>query len=113
MTDGQIWIVLANCPDDTVAESIGKEAIAAGLARMFNISAPIRSAYVWQGEIVETLEVQLSFKVRVDQRDALFRLVKAHHPFEVPSIVAWPIAAADTDYLKYVVGISSMADHGD
>ena len=98
-----IWFVLINCPDQTAAETIGKNAVTAGLAMMFNISAPIRSGYLWQGELVETNEVQLSFKVKELNRVALFELATQHHPYEVPSIIGWPIEAIDPDYREHIM----------
>lgn len=106
MAESRIWFVLVNCPDEAVASAIGREVLSAGLARMFNISGPIQSGYLWQGQLVETSEVQVAFKIDGRHRKALFERVKAQHPYEVPSIVAWPIDDMDADYRDYLTGPS-------
>ncbi len=105
MTAGDdVWFVIVNCPNTEVAETIGRGALEMGLAKAFNISAEMRTAYVWQGEVIEDREVQLIFKITGEDREALFAFAKSKHPFDVPSIKAWPIADMDPDYRKYLLG---------
>ena len=104
MTDDEVWFVIVNCPSTEVAETIGRGALEQGLARAFNISAEMRTSYLWQGEVVENREVQLIFKLAGKNREALFSFAKSQHPFDVPSIKAWPIAEVDPDYRRYLLG---------
>lgn len=104
MEEDGAWFVIVNCPSAEVAEAIGKGALLKGLAKAYNISAEMRTSYLWKGEVVENREVQLIFKLPGEDREALFAHAKSEHPFEVPSIKAWPIAEVDPDYLRYLRG---------
>lgn len=104
MADDEVWFVIVNCPSTEVAEAIGKGALVKGLAKAFNITGEMRTSYLWQGEVVENREVQLIFKLAGEDREALFAFAKSQHPFDVPSIKAWPIAEVDPDYRRYILG---------
>ncbi|GAB5373663.1 MAG: divalent-cation tolerance protein CutA [Acuticoccus sp.] len=104
MADDALWFVIINCPSLEVADTIGKGALTRGLAKAYNIPAEMKTAYVWKGEIVDNREWQLVFKIAAKDRKALFAFAKAEHPFEVPSILAWPVPDGDPDYQRYIVG---------
>lgn len=103
MTEDTVWIVIINCPSTAVAETIGRGALERGLAKAFNITAEMKTGYVWKGQIVENREVQLIFKLTGENRDELYAFAKSEHPFEIPSIKAWPIPELDPDYLRYLL----------
>jgi len=104
MPADEIWFVIVNCPSRECAEAIGKGAIGQGLVQSVNISAEMATAYVWEGRVVDNREFQAMFKVPAKNREALFAYAKAHHPFETPAIVAWPVGDAEPDYRKYILG---------
>lgn len=103
MTDGELWFVIINCPSLEVAEAIGKGALTRGIVKAYNIPTEMKTAYLWNGKIVDNREWQLIFKIAAKDREALFAFTKAEHPFEVPSILAWPVTAADPDYASYIL----------
>lgn len=51
----------------------------------------LRSHYVWQGEQRHDEEVQLLFKTSEQRLDALREAVLAHHPYDVPEWLCWPV----------------------
>lgn len=87
-----------NCPDDATATAIARAAVEARLAACANIEPPIRSVYRWEGRIEEGLETPLLLKTVPNYFNALEALVRAHHPDEVPAILALPITQTTDDF---------------
>lgn len=104
MSEEQFWFVIINCPSIEIAETIGRGALLQGLSRSINISAEMRTAYLWEGRIVEDREVQLICKTSEALRDALFSFAKEAHSFEAPSIIALPITEVDPTYRQFLAG---------
>ncbi|MGE0668194.1 MAG: divalent-cation tolerance protein CutA [Sphingomonadales bacterium] len=84
------------------AEAIAKTLVAERLAACVNILGGIRSVYRWNGAVQNDAEVALVAKTRAALFDALSARVKTLHSYEVPCIVAWPIAAGDAGYLAWI-----------
>lgn len=60
------------------------------------------SIYRWQGALEETGEVQVLLKTRRDRWPDLTEAVHTHHPYDVPELVALPVAAGLPAYLEWV-----------
>lgn len=63
---------------------------------------PIRSVYRWRGKIESGSEFRLSCKTRTTRVPALIRLIRTHHSYEVPEIMATAIADGLPAYLKWI-----------
>jgi periplasmic divalent cation tolerance protein len=98
----EFQIVLTTCPDAAVAERIARVLVEEGLAACVNILGPVRSIYKWRGRIEdagEHLLVVKSARARFpDIRDRLRSL----HPYELPEIIAVPIADGLPEYLAWL-----------
>ena len=97
-----IVTVYAIFADAGEAERIGRSMIERELAACVNILAPCRSLYRWEGRIEEASEVPALFKTTEDSAPALIAAIAAAHSYDVPAIVAWPIAAAHPAYADWV-----------
>lgn len=95
-------IVVTNCPDHVVAEDIARALVEDGLAACVNILAPCRSIYRWQGAVETASEVPLLIKTTPARYAALEAAIRARHPYEVPEIVALPLARGLPAYLDWV-----------
>ncbi|HEV2520101.1 MAG TPA: divalent-cation tolerance protein CutA [Thermoplasmata archaeon] len=63
---------------------------------------PIRSVYLWDGRVEEAAETLLVLKTLPKQVGALFRRLKAIHPYDVPEILELDVARVDPGYLAYL-----------
>lgn len=95
-------LVITNCPDAAVAEDIARALVAARLAACVNILAPCRSIYRWQGEVETAAEVPLLIKTTAERYAELEAAICQHHPYDVPEIVALPIAQGLPSYLSWI-----------
>ncbi len=99
MTDG--LVVLCTCPDDPTADRIARELVSGALAACVSRGA-FRSTYRWRGTLHDEPEVLLIIKTVRSRYEALEMRLKALHPYEVPEIIALPIAAGSEPYLAWI-----------
>jgi uncharacterized protein involved in tolerance to divalent cations len=97
--------VLTTTASEAEGEAIAEALLAEELAACVQIT-PIRSRYVWQGEVQREAELLLLIKTRA----TLFEIVRARirtlHSYETPEIVVLPIAAGDADYLSWIGAVT-------
>lgn len=58
--------------------------------------------YRWDGQIRDDTEVLLIIKTRVARYAALETTLRAHHPYDLPEIIALPVVAGARDYLNWI-----------
>lgn len=97
-----VLIVLTNLPDEASARTLAARLVEQRLAACVNILAPCRSVYRWQGQVEEAGEVPLLIKTTAARYAELAAAVRAGHPYELPEIVAVPLAAGLPEYLAWV-----------
>ena len=67
-----------------------------------NILPPIRSCFRWQGKMQQKAEVVMIAKSRAEHFKAISELVKKHHSYDCPAIVALDIAQAYAPFSDWV-----------
>ncbi|MCX8018224.1 MAG: divalent-cation tolerance protein CutA [Rhodocyclaceae bacterium] len=95
-------LVLTNLPDETSARDLAARLIELRLAACVNLLAPCRSVYRWQGKLEEASEVPLFIKTTAARYAELEAAIRAQHPYELPEIIAVPIANGLPAYLDWV-----------
>ena len=96
-------VVLVTCPDEPTAAAIARTVVEEGLAACVNVSGEIRSIYRWRGNVEEAGERLLLVKARADALEALARRILDLHPYEVPEILALPVALGHRPYLDWLL----------
>ena len=102
MTAPDALLVLTNLPDRASAERLAHALLASHTAACVNILAECASVYRWQGQVETATEVPLLIKTVRGAYPQLEQTIRAHHPYELPEIVAVPIAAGLPAYLQWV-----------
>lgn len=95
-------LVLTNLPDAAIAHALAARLVEARVAACVNILAPCRSVYRWQGVVEDASEVPLLIKTTAARYAALEAEIRAHHPYEVPEVIAVPIVQGLPEYLSWV-----------
>ncbi len=95
-------LVLVTAKDRKEAEKIAKALLRNKLAACVNIVGGLRSIFRWQGKLEEAKEALLLIKSRKDKFAKIVKLVKAEHSYEVPEIIAIPIAKGFKPYLDWI-----------
>ncbi|OZI21018.1 divalent-cation tolerance protein CutA [Bordetella genomosp. 9] len=102
MNDQDLMLVISNAPDLLLAKRIAHVVVEDGLAACVNLGAPMLSIYTWQGVVEGAEEVPMTFKTTAGRLDALMQAIARMHPYEVPEIVAIPVAASAVPYRDWV-----------
>lgn len=95
-------LVLTSLPDADSAQTLANLLVEQGLAACVNILAPCRSVYRWQDKIEAASEVPLLIKTTTERYAALEAAILAHHPYELPEIVAVSVERGLPEYLAWV-----------
>ena len=102
METSQTLLILTSLPDDASAQALASTLVREGLAACVSILAPCRSTYRWQGTVEFAQEIPLLIKTATACYPALESAIRAGHPYELPEIIAVPIAHGLPEYLDWV-----------
>ncbi|MFN3920535.1 MAG: divalent-cation tolerance protein CutA [Methylohalobius sp.] len=95
-------IVLCTCPDSESASRLAQGLVENRLAACVNQLPGLTSIYPWQGRIETASEVLLIIKTRADRLAELEAFIQAHHPYELPEIVAVSVEQGSKAYLDWI-----------
>jgi periplasmic divalent cation tolerance protein len=97
-----VLVAMTNLPDEASAVRVAKAVLEARVAACVNRLAPCQSEYWWQGKLEQAQEWPLLIKTTRRQYAALEAVIRAEHPYDVPELIAWPLAAGLPAYLTWV-----------
>lgn len=97
----QFGIVLVTAGSESEAQTIARSLVAAKLAACVSY-APVRSVYTWADQVHDEAEWQLIIKTDLSQFDRLADHVTALHSYDVPELIALPIAQGAAPYLDWL-----------
>lgn len=96
-------VVLVTCASARQARKIARALVTARLAACGNVfEAPVRSIYRWNGKVESSREFLLVLKTTRKHFAAIGQAVRRLHTYEVPEIIAVPIASGASDYLGWI-----------
>lgn len=95
-------LVLTTCPHEAAARALAESVLGEQLAACVNIVPSLHSIYRWKGVIEEGRELLLLIKTTRACYPRLEQHIRAHHPYELPEIIAMDLAAGSADYLAWV-----------
>jgi periplasmic divalent cation tolerance protein len=103
-------VVLCNAPPEQ-AEAIARAVLEARLCACVNVIPGVVSLYWWQGALCREGESTLLMKTRADLVPALTEAIRAAHPYEVPEVIALPLAEGEGNaaYRAWVVAETAGA----
>jgi periplasmic divalent cation tolerance protein len=95
-------VIFTTCPDEAAASRIARNLVESGLAACVSRVGPVHSTYRWQGAIQDEPEVLLVIKAVSTRYSELEMRLKSLHPYDVPEIIALPVASGSADYLSWL-----------
>jgi periplasmic divalent cation tolerance protein len=100
------YLVLVTCGSDMEAKRIAREVVQERLAACVNIlPGAVTSIYRWKGKLETSRERLLLIKTSRKRLADLQATVERLHSYEVPELIALPIAAGSRAYLTWLEGI--------
>ncbi len=97
----QYGLVMVTAGTTDEAQQIAEALVTEKLAACVNI-LPIRSIYIWRGSLCNDSECQLLIKTDLSLFTQLAERVQMLHSYDVPEIVAVPIAQGADSYLSWM-----------
>jgi periplasmic divalent cation tolerance protein len=104
-----IQLIITNLPKPDVALKLATLLVDSGLAACVHILAPCKSVYIWQGSLETTEEIPLLIKALKQNYSAIEKEIQSMHPYELPEIIAVPVADGLPEYLNWIAAVSSRA----
>ena len=102
MNNIDIFVILSTCPDVTSAERIGRTLVEESLAACVNVLPAVRSIYRWNDAVQSDEEALMIVKTTAACLVAARERLLALHPYELPEVVALPVADGHHAYLSWV-----------
>jgi periplasmic divalent cation tolerance protein len=100
-------LVISNLPDRASAEKLAHALVEERLAACVNVLAPCRSVYRWKGKVEDAEEFPVLIKTTRARYAALEAAIREAHPYELPEIIAFPLAAGLQAYVDWVASETS------
>jgi periplasmic divalent cation tolerance protein len=97
-----VLLCYCTCPDVGSAQSLAEALVREGLAACINRLPAVQSTYRWKGEVVTDSEELLLIKTTTARFPALKERLLALHPYELPELIAVPVAQGHEAYLNWV-----------
>ena len=97
-----VFLVQTTFADIEEARRVGRGIIEERLAACVLLGPGAESIYWWEGKVNTAPEVAAQFKTTGDRLDELIAAIKDRHGYEVPEIVAVPVAKGLPEYLEWV-----------
>ena len=109
MTPNDALLVISNLPDRASAEALARALIDRRAAACVNVLAPCLSVYRWKAAVETTEEHPVFAKTTRDRYELLERVIRELHPYELPEIIAVPLAGGLPAYLQWVEAETRLA----
>jgi periplasmic divalent cation tolerance protein len=94
-----VFITTANAEE---AQRIADVLLSERKAACINIVPNVSSLFWWQGKLESAEESLLIVKTKASVLDDVISLVKKHHGYDVPEVIALPIIGGSQDYLEWM-----------
>lgn len=94
-------VVLTTLPEEKVADELIRRLLEEKLAACCTFFKA-KSLYWWENKINEDEEVVVLIKTAARLYPGLENRIRQLHPYRVPEIIAWPVAAGFQSYLDWI-----------
>jgi periplasmic divalent cation tolerance protein len=104
MTDDEstTLVVFTNLPERESALRLAADLVERRLAACVNVLPGCTSVYRWRGRIEQAEEVPVLIKARSGRYAELEAAIRSAHPYELPEILAVPVARGLPEYVEWV-----------
>jgi periplasmic divalent cation tolerance protein len=99
---GEFIVAMTTLPDAGSAKALVRSLVDRHLIACGTVIDPVTSIYRWEGTVEESTEVQVLVKTHRDRFAELETALRDLHPYDVPELLALPVAEGLNDYLTWV-----------
>ena len=95
-------VIFVTCASKEEAAKIAKNLLDERLIACANIIEGVSSFFWWKGKVDRAKEALVIIKTAGKNFDKVRKRIKKLHSYEVPEIIAVPITAGESSYLKWI-----------
>ncbi|HQR14037.1 MAG TPA: divalent-cation tolerance protein CutA [Nitrospira sp.] len=99
---GSELVVLVTTSSNEEAEKLARIIVESRLAACANVVSGIRSIFRWDNQIAVENECLMMIKTTRPRYSELEAVIRQHHSYEVPEIIALPVVAGSVSYLDWM-----------
>ena len=100
--DDDAIVCLVACPNDDVAEMLGRTLVVERLAACVNVIPGVRSIYRWRGSITDDVEVLCLVKTTRAFYERVRARIVALHPYDIPEVLTLDVGQGHAPYLEWL-----------
>ena len=101
--DEECCEVVVTGPDADWLAAFTRTLVEERLAACGHLLGAIRSVYRWDGAVHDESEARVALHTRRSLVPAIIARTAELHPYDVPCVIAMPLAAVSPAYLRWVV----------
>ena len=102
MSNPGTFVVFSTFPDGETAARIARTLVDEQLAACVNLVPTVRSIYRWEGKVCDEAETLAVIKTTAERYAALAAKITELHPYQVPEVIALPLADGHPPYLAWL-----------
>ena len=95
-------VIFVTCASKKEAKKIAKNLLNTKLIACANIIEDVKSLFWWKGKVDKATESLIIIKTVRKNFNRIENWIKELHSYEVPEIIALPITAGESNYLKWI-----------
>jgi periplasmic divalent cation tolerance protein len=101
-------LIYMTASSEDEARLIGEKLVEEELVACVNILAPMVSMFRWKGTVEAETEIPVIAKTRSELIDSVTARVRELHSYEVPCVVAVPIAGGDAAFVSWIEDVTRL-----
>lgn len=105
MKEYSLIIIYVPCPNLEVAETVARHLIDLDLAFCVQIQSPVKSFYMWEGELRTDLETPLIIKTFQSFEERITKELLTLHPYEIPAILRFDGTSLNPAFTQWAATI--------
>ncbi len=103
----ELIIVITTCGSESEAKRLARLMVNKRLAACAQISGPVTSFYWWKENMEEDAEWQVKFKMPAKNLEKAITLIREHHSYDLPQILALRIDWTLAEYADWILAEST------
>jgi periplasmic divalent cation tolerance protein len=106
MTDDHVCEVVVTAADPEWLAGFTRRLVEDRLAACGHQIPVIRSVYRWEGMVHDDPEARVALHTRASLVERIVARADAEHPYDVPCVLALPVAGGNPAYLDWVLAMT-------
>ena len=98
----QLSLLYTTFSNEENAVKITRQLLEKRLVACVNILSPLKSMYIWEGQLEETQEVGVLLKTTPEKVSLAMETLQRLHPYDTPAILEIPLGRGSELFTKWV-----------